>query len=172
VSMVILEIPIIKGECKVVTKEKDYTGMILCESLSQDMNVEMEVSTNARRTVHVPKVENIALERKWDKASPKLISKLLRGSPGDVWKIHCLKPIGDGGDTNSGYQWGEFLTIELADPMIAKHSLSVNEGDTTESLEINATNITWIYTVYDEKMTAAKGGGVEFNLLTGKVGGK
>ena len=77
-SMVILEIPEVKGECRVKTKQVDFTDMILCESLSQDMEVEMEVTTNARRTVHTPKVNNITLERKWDIASPKLISLLLQ----------------------------------------------------------------------------------------------
>jgi type VI protein secretion system component Hcp len=162
-SMVILEIPNVEGECKV----QGFEGKILCESLSQDMNVEMEVTTNARRTVHVPKVENITLERKWDKASPKLISRLLRAAPDTDWKIHCLKPLGDG-----ELQWVEFLTIELKNPLLAKHSLSVNEGDTTESIEINATNITWSYKLYDETQTfKGNGGGVEFDLLTGSVKG-
>ena len=163
-SMVILEIPNIKGECKVKTKAKDFTGMILCDSLSQDMNVEMEVSTNARRTVHTPKVENLTLERKWDAASPKLISRLLRAQTAEPWKIHCLKPLGD-----TEYQWAEFLTLELKDPLLAKHTLNVNEGDTTETLEINATQITWTYKQYDEGQVHKGGGGVIFNLLTGLV---
>ncbi|MBP2310098.1 hypothetical protein GBZ48_19770 [Azospirillum melinis] len=166
-SMVILEIPEVKGECRVKTKQVDFTDMILCESLSQDMEVEMEVTTNARRTVHTPKVNNITLERKWDIASPKLISLLLRaGVKGETWKIHCVKPLGD-----DEFQWVEFLTLELTNPLLSKHSLSVSEGDTTESLEINATKITWVYKQYDEKQTSQGGGGVSFDLLTGAVGG-
>ncbi|MCW2242965.1 type VI secretion system tube protein Hcp [Azospirillum canadense] len=160
-SMVILEIPKIEGECQV----ENYQKMILCESLSHDMNVEMEVSTNARRTVHTPKVENIALERKWDLASPKLISRLLRAQSDEVWKIHCLKPLSD-----DNFQWVEFLTLELTSPMLSKHSLSVSEGDTTESIEINATEINWVYKLQDEKNKKTGGSmGVSFNLLTGRV---
>lgn len=161
-SMVILEIPEIKGECQV----EKYTNMILCESLSHDMTVEMEVSTNARRTVHAPKVENITLERKWDIASPQLISRLLRAQSDKPWKIHCLKPLSD-----DEFQWVEFLTLELTNPLLAKHSLSVSEGDTTESLEINATEINWVYTMQDSANKKVQGQmGVTFNLLTGRVG--
>ncbi|HYG86106.1 MAG TPA: type VI secretion system tube protein Hcp [Azospirillum sp.] len=160
-SMVILQVEGISGECQV----EGFKDQILCESLSHDMTVEMEVTTNARRTVHVPKVENITLERKWDIASPKLISRLLRAQSDKEWKIHCLKPLGD-----EGNQFVEFLTLELKNPLLAKHSLSVSEGDTTESLEINATEINWIYKLSNETNKATGGkGGVTFNLLTGKV---
>ncbi len=160
-SMIILSIPEIAGECQVEKFEKK----ILCESLSHDMTVEMEVTTNARRTVHTPKVENITLERKWDIASPKLISRLLRAQSDEVWKIHCLKPMSD-----DDFQWVEFLTLELKNPLLAKHSLSVSEGDTTESLEINATEINWVYKLTDHKNKEVSGNfGVSFNLLTGRV---
>ncbi|CAO3450760.1 T6SS component Hcp [Azospirillum argentinense] len=167
-SMIILDIPNVAGESSVeIAGGVVFKDKILCESLSQDMTVEMEVSTNARRTVHTPKVENITLERKWDRASPKLISLLLRSANSDTakkqWTIHCLKPIGD------THQWGEFLTIELSNPLIAKHSLSVSEGDTTETIEINATEIYWTYKRYTEDQKHEGGGGVKFNLLKGTV---
>lgn len=160
-SMVIMKIPAVDGECKV----QKYEGLILCESLSHDMEVEMEVTTNARRTIHTPKVNNISIDRKWDTSSPELIKRLLRAAVvDDEWTIHCLKTAG-----NDNNQMIEYLTMVLTNPIIAKHTLNVNEGDTTETIEINATKITWKYQSYNEKQQKAGSSGVTFDLLTGTV---
>jgi len=160
-SQVILEIPNIKGECQVT----NYVNQIMCESLSHDMEIEIEPSSNARRTVHVPKVNNISLERKWDNASPGLIKAILQASVDKQdWKVHCLRGLGE-----EGSQQKEFLTMILKKPILAKHSLSVNEGDTTESIEINAVEIIWEYTAYDDQQTPLGTKAIGFNTLSGKV---
>ncbi|WP_207482422.1 Hcp family type VI secretion system effector [Arenibaculum pallidiluteum] len=163
-SQVILEIPGVNGECAL----KDYKDMILCESLSHDLELEIEMSTNARRTVSTAKINNIALERKWDAASVHLIRRLLRGTaqkePDKPWIIHCLKALG--GEN----QYVEFLTMKLTHAILAKHSLNVNEGDTTESIEINATKIEWIYAPHDASNTNPGKHTAEYDSLQGTVG--
>jgi type VI protein secretion system component Hcp len=160
-AQVILEIPGVQGECEL----EGFAGMILCDSLAQDMEIEIEPTSNARRTVHIPKINNITMERKWDLASSGLIKSILTAKVDtNDWKIHCLKALG-GDDT----QQKEFLTIILKKPILAKHGLSVNEGDTTESLEINAVEVTWEYQAYDDSQNNIGQKAITFNTLTGKV---
>lgn len=160
-AQVILEIPSIEGECQV----DGFTGQILCDSLSQDMEIEIERTKNARRTVHIPTINNIAIERKWDTASPGLIKAILQASVDQKdWKIHCLRGLGE-----DGLQQKEFLTIVLKKPILAKHALNVNEGDTTESIEINAVEVVWEYTAYDDQQKAKGMKSIGFNTLSGKV---
>lgn len=160
-AQVILEIPGLEGECQVLGHEKQ----IMCESLTHDMEIEIEQTANARRTVHIPKINNLSLERKWDHASPGLIKKILQASVDGVeWKVHCLKGLGE-----EGHQQKEFLTLVLRKPILSKHSLNVNEGDTTESLEINAVEIEWHYSLYDDLQKHKGNKSVGFNTLTGKV---
>jgi type VI protein secretion system component Hcp len=160
-AQVILEIPTVQGECEV----EGFSGMILCESLAQDMDIEIEPSSNARRTVHIPKINNIGIERKWDLASSGLIRSILTAKVDtDDWKIHCLKALGD-----DDSQQKEFLTIVLKKPILAKHGLSVTEGDTTESIEINAVEVEWIYLAYDSTNANTGQKSIGFNTITGKV---
>ncbi|MDR3518971.1 MAG: type VI secretion system tube protein Hcp [Azospirillaceae bacterium] len=175
-ATIVLSIPGIAGECEIAVptaqlyKTLPTVGGIMCDSMNQDIEVEMEVSASSRRTVHTPKVNNITLERKYDSASIALIqsaltSKIAGTATNNTWAIYCLKATGE--DTS---QWGVMLTIVLVNPLFAKHSLSVSESDTTESIEINATDITWIYTKRDETQKAtATNTQIEFNVLTGSV---
>lgn len=164
-SMVVLEVPDVPGESQIMlTGGKKLVDKIVCDSLSHEMSLEMEVTQNARRTFHIPKVENFTIERKWDLASVKLIQLMLTGKVKGPWKIYCLKAAGE-----EQYQWEIFLTITLVNPLLAKHSQNVSEGDTTESLEINATNITWEYVRRSETQANVGGNHVTYDVLTGEV---
>lgn len=160
-ALVILEIPSIPGESGV----DSYQNMILCDSMGQDIELEIEVTQNQRRTFHVPKVSNITLERKMDKATAGLIKNILTGKVDTSdWKVHCLKALGEDGQMQK-----EFMTITLKKPILSKHTLSVNEGDTTESFEINAADITWVYTPYDGTNAAQGQLSVEFDTIAGTI---
>jgi type VI protein secretion system component Hcp len=160
-STVVLDIPNVEGDCQL----EGFQGKILCESLSHDLELEIEMSTNSRRSVHTPKINNIALERKWDSASTELIKRLLLGKVDtNEWTIHCLKAMGD-----DGLQYKEFLTMKLVKPILAKHSLNVNEGDTTESIEINAVEIQWTYKPHDDTHAVKGNKPIGFDSLKGKV---
>lgn len=160
-SLIILEIPGVVGECDV----EKYEGMIICDSLTQGATLEIEPSQNQRRTMHVPKVNNIAINRKFDKASPNLLRGMLTGQVGPApWKIHCLRSLGD--DSSSQV---EFLTIILAQPLLATHNLNISEGDTTEDFEINAVEITWIYNPSDSMQKQQGQFPFGFNTLKGKL---
>ena len=160
-ALVILEIPGVKGESSV----EKYERMILCDSFSQDCELEIEPTQNARRTIHVPKINNLSLERKMDAATPFILRKMLTAKVDDQkWKIHCLKGLGVDGSMQV-----EFMTIELKHPILSKHTMSVNEGDTTETLEINAVEITWTYIPYSENQKGQGQIPVTFDTLKGKV---
>jgi type VI protein secretion system component Hcp len=161
-AVVILEIPSIQGESGVA----NYQNMILCDSMGQDIELEIEVTQNARRTFHVPKVNNITLERKMDKATAGLIKSILSGKVDtSAWKIHCLKAL----DQNTATMQVEFMTITLVNPILSKHTLSVSESDTTESFEINSSNITWVYTPYGSQNNAAGQLSVQFDTIAGTI---
>lgn len=160
-SQVILEIPGVEGECQV----KGYEKMIMCESLSHEIENEIEMTSNARRTVHIPTLNNFQMQRKWDKSSPGLLKKMLAAKSDQEWKIHCLKSIGD-----EGQMMVEFLTITLELPVLASFSLEVNEGDTTESFAINAVVVEWSYK--PQKSDNTMEGGqipIRFNTLSGEI---
>ncbi|MCA1974587.1 MAG: type VI secretion system tube protein Hcp [Caenispirillum sp.] len=161
-AQVILDIPSIKGESGL----QGYEGKILCETLSHDMEIEIEMTSNARRTVHIPTVNNFVLSRKWDSASVKLIGNMLRATVDSApWKIICLKGLGE-----TGAMQKPFLTVELEKPIFSKYSLEVNEGDTTENLEINAVVVSWTYEEYDSEQKKTGNWSVKFDTISGKVG--
>lgn len=161
-AQVILDIPSIKGECGV----EGYEGKILCETLSHDMEIEIEMTSNARRTVHIPTVNNFVLSRKWDAASVKLVANMLRATVDSAkWKIICLKGLGE-----EAAMQKPFLTVELEKPIFSKYSLEVNEGDTTENLEINAVVISWTYEEYGSDQKKTGNYSVKFDTISGKVG--
>lgn len=160
-SMVILEIPGITGECGV----KGYEGMILCESMTEDAEMEIDTSTNQRRTMHVPKVNNMQLERKMDAASGMLLRKMLTGKVDTMdWQIHCLRALGD-----DSTQQVEYLTIILHQPILTKYEVNVNDGDTTERLETNAVQVTFNYQYFKSDNTKAGNLSFGFNTIAGTV---
>ncbi len=160
-AQVILEIPGVEGECQL----EGFKKMIVCESLSHDMEIEIEMSSNARRTVHVPTISNFVIARKWDLASPGLIKSILRAAVDtNAWKIHCVKGLGEAENMQA-----EFLTVELEKPILAKYGLEVSEGDTTENIEINAVVVSWTYSMYDDKQSKTGTKSVKFDTLSGKL---
>jgi type VI protein secretion system component Hcp len=162
-ALVILEIPDVKGESQV----KNFEQMIICDSFAQDTEMEIDATMNQRRTFHVPKINNFSLERKMDLASAQILKKMLTGAVDkNTWIIHFFKAAGD----NENMQV-EFLKITIEKPILAKHSMTINDGEPTETFEINATKITWAYTQFKEDNS--KGGSVTFSFepLKGIVGG-
>ena len=160
-SMVVLEVPGITGECGV----KGYEGMILCESYTQDAEMEIDSTTNQRRTMHVPRINNLSIDRKMDAASGMLLRKMLTGKV-DItdWRIHCLRSLGD-----DSTQQVEFLTIILNQPILTKHEVNVNDGDTTERLEINAVQVTYNYQYFKSDQTRAGNLSFGYNTIAGTV---
>lgn len=165
-AQVILEIPGLPGEANVeVLPDSMGAGFILCETLSHDIETEIEMTANGRRTVHIPRINNFSLARKWDASSSHIIKRMLVSKVDtEEWKIHCLKGLGE-----EETQQKVFLTVYLRKPIFSKYSLEVNEGDTTENLEINAVEVMWEYQQHDDANAPKGQHAVTFNSLTGKV---
>ena len=137
-SIVIINIPDIQGECGV----KGYEQDVLCESFTQDADLEIDVTNNQRRTFHVPKINNMSIDRKMDSASGKLLRKMLTGKVDtNDWTIFCLKAMGE-----DEQQMSMFMSVTLHLPILAKHELNINDGDTTERFEINCASVHYNYT--------------------------
>lgn len=159
-SQVILEIPGVVGECGV----KDYEGMILCETLSHEIETEIETTANTRRTVHVPTIANFQFGRKWDKASTQLIKRILAAQvDGGDWKVHCLKSLGGDG------MQVEFLLITLKKPVLATYSLEISDGETTENFSINAVEVTWDYSEFNDLSAKVGSQTCTFNTISGSI---
>lgn len=160
-AIVILYIPHVNGECGV----KGYEQQILCESFTQDAELEIDVTNNMRRTFHVPKINHMSIDRKMDLASGRLMKKMLTGTVDtNDWTITCLKAMGD-----DETQMSMFMTVALHLPILAKHEINVNDGDNTERFEINCASITYQYTGVGEDQTSSGSVGFGFDTIAGTV---
>ena len=161
-AIVVLHIDKLSGECGV----KGFENDILCESFTQDADLEIDVTNNQRRTFHVPKINNMSIDRKMDLASGKLMQKMLSGKvDASDWVITCLKAQGDD-DTS---QMTMFMTVTLHLPIMAKHELNVNDGDTTERFEINCASVTYKYFAKGEDGSQTGFNQFGFDTIAGTV---
>lgn len=157
---IILEIPDVKGECTL----EGYKEMIDCTSFSQSCAQEMDSSKNATRSISSIKVEEVNLERYFDKASTVLLDRLVAGKNCGTCHIHFLKAAG-----TDGMSHVEFMTITMENTMVSTWEMSDSSDDPpTETITLNFSKITWKYA--PQKVDGTLDGTIDtnFNLALGK----
>jgi len=186
VSQIVLKIP--TTGTKFIEGESELTGfedMILCNQVSYDISVETEMNYESGRTIHMPTLSAITIERDVDIATAELTRFALAHRVSETpWEIYFLKSANEGlsnagGRPLLGYTIASllgtsrhivYMTLKLHLPLITKQDISMEEEGMRETLEINVGGVEWSYTVTDIDQRKLGHVGFKFNMQTGTVG--
>lgn len=162
------ELPFVPGECQI----EGFQNLILVDSVEWSTEVEHEVAADARRTVHVPKIDTVKIKRKLDSASAHLQKRALttKVSP-HPWELYFLKGIGNvaSGVQTYGFMQVKFMTMKLHNPLISKYEFDISAGEAEESLEISPSTIEWIYHPTSEAQSIIGNKVIKYNVQTGTL---
>ncbi|WP_207482445.1 type VI secretion system tube protein Hcp [Arenibaculum pallidiluteum] len=165
------DLPWITGECQL----HGYRFMITADSVtwSTDVEVDAEVSSMARRTIHAPKASPIQITKQVDAASAALTKSTLMGKVFDSpWEIYFMRTLG--GEPGTAHLSGKvhvrFFTLRLHHALITRCSHGVDEGTGVETLEVSPAAIEWVYRRMDETNEVRGFQSVRYNVQTGTVG--
>jgi type VI protein secretion system component Hcp len=168
-TTVLANLPWIPGECEI----EQYRFMILVRSVSWSTEVEADVSADARRTAHAPKVAPVRITRPLDSASAALTKHALMTKVTEgPWELHFLRSLGGGapGAWQSGYMQICFMTMRLHHALITNYSLSAGADGAEETLEVSPGAVEWIYHKGKDDQTIEGQRVVRYNVQTGSLG--
>lgn len=150
----------------------NYQNALLIENVSFDITVEEDKNTEGKRSIRIPKMSSVTLQRRADSASLALSRQVLGVQVAQYpWTLTFMRSLA-GGSPSQGYggqMQVPFLTMILSGVIVTNQSLTFDDGMPAESLTVNATNITWNYTQFDSTSTPVGTYGFQFDLQAGQV---
>jgi len=166
-ATVFTTLPWVPGECEL----DDFKFMMMATNVTWSTEVESALSTDGRRTVHMPRVSAVTITRKVDLGSGRLTKAALQTKVStSPWEIYFLRSIG-GADTSAPDQRGvmqvKFMTMKLYNALITKCSFSAGDGDAEETLEVSPVAIEWIYHRTSDGQDILGKKVVKYNVQTG-----
>lgn len=165
-AIILLKIPTgestwVEGESTLVGHEK----LLVVEQVSYDIEVEAELHIEGRRTVHSPHLEHITLERKLDRGSAEITRSLLSTRVSKYpWSLFFFKAAGA-----EDAMVKHFMTMKLHRALIGMQSITVEDGDIQETLEVSAAAIEWEYTAFDSDQGPRGKTSFKFDVQAGRV---
>lgn len=175
-AQIVIKIPTgssshVEGECAL----HGYERMLLAEQVSYDVTVDSEFSAEGRRTVHIPKMSVVSIQRKVDIATAELTRfVLLNRVSTKPWEIYFLRDLGGGPEQVVGgvafhLQQLRYMTLKLHKALVTKQDVSFDEGDLVESLEVSAGSVEWEYNAYDDQQRPRGKLGFKFDAQAGTL---
>lgn len=137
--------------------------MILIDNVSYDIKVSSEFHFEGRRTIHIPELSPITLERKVDRASIALTRNLLTTAVSDrPWQLFFFRVSG-------GEAPRLFMSIKLHNALVRSQNIRAADQGPTETLVIGATAIEWEYTEFSAKQRPKGKKSFTFDVQMGEV---
>ena len=152
----------IEGE----SKDANHSGWTNLISFSQPLSKPVVTGqSGSTRTPGDTVAGDLAVTLELDKSGPKLAAACAAGTRFDDVKIELTGSVGEN-------KRSKYWTYDLKKVYVTSFSLggaTQGEGTATVDLSLNAEEITWKYTEYDESGTAKGDVEKSFNTVSGEV---
>jgi type VI protein secretion system component Hcp len=154
-----------------------FENLLIVDSVKFDIAVENDVNHMGKRTIHLPKLSTLSIERKVDTATPMLTRYLLSAKvSGFPWILHFFRSLGggppNGGGRNqsfAGMMQVPFLSIVLHKAMVTSQALSFDAAMPTETLAVSAVSVQWNYGQFSTDNTRIGVTSYEFHVQAGTL---